>query len=207
MRRATGEGTTTTAVSAPSSVRNPDAIVTEAQVRYATSLIRELYPDAARQERLIQKFAGLRRGPASVALDRLIGLQRAARAIPSGGATSGGTFRPAPSTLPDVPEGYYATPSRTGTNDLDFWRVDRPTEGRWAGRTFVKRVIGGHPDANVRGAEVRLALEAIQAAGPQSAAEVYGREIGRCGMCNRHLTDAVSRARGIGPDCYGRMPW
>jgi hypothetical protein len=103
--------------------------------------------------------------------------------------------------LPDVPEGHYATGSRTGSNDLDFWRVDRPAEGRWEGWTFVKRIIGGRPDSRVRGAEARAALEAIAAAGIEQARTRYGQEIGSCWKCNRHLTDDLSRELGIGPDC------
>jgi hypothetical protein len=91
--------------------------------------------------------------------------------------------------------------SATGNNDLDFYRVDRPTEGRWAGRTFVKRIIGGNPDIQVRGAEARNALNRILAAGPDDAKKKYGQEIGQCGECNRHLTDETSRELGIGPVC------
>jgi hypothetical protein len=107
-------------------------------------------------------------------------------------------------SLPDVPAGHYATPSRTGNNDLDFWRVDRPTDGRWAGKTFVKRVIGGHEDQRVSFGETRQALEAILAAGLEEASRAYGQAIGRCGRCNRHLTDETSRAYGIGPDCRSK---
>lgn len=103
--------------------------------------------------------------------------------------------------LPDVAAGYYAVESLSGNNDLDFFRVDRPTEGRWAGYTFVKRVIGGRPDVAVRGAQARKALDAILSAGTREAAIRYGQEIGRCGVCNRHLTDEESRAFGIGPHC------
>jgi len=105
---------------------------------------------------------------------------------------------------PSVPQGYYATPSRTGNNDLDFWAVDVPTEGKWAGYTFVSRVIGGREDTRVRGAEARQALEAIVAAGLAEAAQAYGRAIGRCGRCNRHLTDETSRTLGLGPDCAAK---
>jgi hypothetical protein len=110
----------------------------------------------------------------------------------------------APSTqapAPKVPQGYYAVDSATGNNDTDFYKVDTPTEGRWAGRTFVKRVIGGKGDTPVRGAEGLAALARIEAAGVKAAAERYGREIGRCGKCNRTLTDEESRAAGIGPVC------
>lgn len=107
--------------------------------------------------------------------------------------------RPHDPTCPDVAEGYYAVRSRTGSNDFDFFRVDRPTEGRWAGRTFVKRVIGGRADTPVRGAEAHQALVAIAA--DAEAMARYGIEIGQCGRCNRHLTDETSRSLGIGPEC------
>jgi hypothetical protein len=102
---------------------------------------------------------------------------------------------------PSVTAGYYATESRTGHNDLDFWRVDRPTEGKWAGKTFVKRVIGGRADCDVRGKEARTALEQILADGEATAAVLYGKEIGKCYCCNHRLTDKLSRALGIGPVC------
>lgn len=102
--------------------------------------------------------------------------------------------------LPDVPAGYYAIPSG-GHNDLVFLRVDRPTEGRWAGYTFLRMVVGGHPDRRVPRAQVRGFLQAILDVGATKASQTYGREIGRCGRCNRHLTDEVSRAYGLGPTC------
>lgn len=101
--------------------------------------------------------------------------------------------------LPEVPEGHYAVESLTGHNDLDFFRVDRPTEGKWAGYTFVKRVIGGRPDSRVPRSQIAAVLTAI-AADPEANVR-YGREIGRCYRCNRHLTDETSRSLGIGPDC------
>jgi len=107
------------------------------------------------------------------------------------------------SDLPEVPEGYYAVQSRTGNNDLDFFSVDRPSEGRWAGYVFVKRVIGGHVDTPVRGSEARHALEAIIEQGVEASGALYGREIGRCYVCNRTLTDELSREMGIGPTCRG----
>lgn len=99
---------------------------------------------------------------------------------------------------PEVPAGHYAVASATGNNDLDFYRVDHGT-GQWAGRTFVKRIIGGRPDVNVRQAEAADALARIAA--DADAAARYGREVGRCCRCNRHLTDEASRAAGIGPEC------
>lgn len=106
--------------------------------------------------------------------------------------------------LPDVPEGHYAIQSLTGNNDLDFFRVDRPTEGDWKGKTYVKRVIGGHPDSNIRFTQYRTVLQAILDAGPEKAGFAYADAIGRCYKCNRHLTDDDSRARGMGPDCASK---
>jgi len=105
----------------------------------------------------------------------------------------------------DVPAGHFAVPSRTGANDLDFWLVQKPTEGRWAGYVFVKRVLGGHDPVSVRGAEAAAALAAISAAGPLAAAAVYGQQIGQCSHCHRELTDVVSRFTGYGPTCRGHV--
>jgi hypothetical protein len=44
-------------------------------------------------------------------------------------------------------------------------------------------------------------LERIVAAGVDEAATKYGVEIGRCYVCNRTLTDDLSRSLGIGPHC------
>ena len=124
-----------------------------------------------------------------------------------GGAGNGTNDTPVAGDTGNVPQGYYAVASATGNNDLDFYRVDRPTEGKWAGRVFVKRVIGGHGDTPVRGKERGEALARIEAAGAQEAALLYGQEIGRCCRCNRSLTDETSRAYGKGPDCRAQDGW
>lgn len=105
--------------------------------------------------------------------------------------------------LPEVPAGYYAIPCADGHNDLSFYRVDRPTKGRWVGYTFVKEVIGGQGAHRVARGDVKGILARIlddTEAGPR-----YGQEIGRCYVCNRLLTDEESRRLGIGPDCRKRQ--
>lgn len=101
----------------------------------------------------------------------------------------------------DVPAGRYAVENETG--DLRFYIVDRPTEGRWAGRVFVKVM---HSDERSRLFDNAAAsvLAKIVAAGPFEAMLRYGREIGSCGHCGRTLTDEASRAAGIGPVCAGK---
>lgn len=109
------------------------------------------------------------------------------------------TAAPAPANAaPDVRQGRYAIVAADGT--VKFYKVDRPTEGRWAGRTFVKVQASDewHP---VRERHARSAILAAIAADPEGAMRRYGLELGRCGNCGRTLTDETSRAMGIGPDC------
>lgn len=105
----------------------------------------------------------------------------------------------------DIAPAYYATKSITGNNDLDFWKVDKPSEGKWAGYIFVMRVIGGNPHKAVSGREKFRALEEILKAGPRSSATLFGQTIGRCWRCGRHLTDETSRSLGIGPECRSKV--
>lgn len=103
-----------------------------------------------------------------------------------------------PPPLPEgVDDGYYATISATGNNDLDFWRVSRND----AGRIKVQRVIGGHADTPVNRTVGHAALTAILAAGTEAAGKRYADELERCMHCTLTLTDDASRALGKGQDC------
>jgi hypothetical protein len=142
------------------------------------------------------------RREASAVIDALLATPRPRRAATGTSATTRTTTR-SPRLATEVPAGRFAVASRTGQNDLDFFQIDRPTEGRWAGFVFVRRIIGGHEPITVRGAEAASAVAAIEAAGWQAAAARFGQEIGSCSRCGRSLTDEASRAFGIGPDCRG----
>jgi hypothetical protein len=98
----------------------------------------------------------------------------------------------------NVPAGRYAVDGNEG--QTVFVVVDRPTEGRWAGRIFVKVQASDELHRTSRGTADAL-LGKIAAAGPEAACIRYGREIGVCGRCGRTLTDETSRANGIGPVC------
>lgn len=105
----------------------------------------------------------------------------------------------------NLPTGHrrYAIPSLTGNNDLDFFLVSRPENGKWNGWTFVKRVIGGKPDAPVDNSQVYKILVAIEK-DPETASATFGRELGICSKCGIHLTDEESRAYGRGPECRAK---
>lgn len=104
--------------------------------------------------------------------------------------------------VPDVPAGRYAV---TGEQDqIVFLKVDRPTEGQYAGRTFVK-VQAGDDFHRMPLPVAKALLAKILADGPKAASIRYGQELGVCGVCGRTLTDETSRAEGIGPKCAQRF--
>lgn len=107
-------------------------------------------------------------------------------------------------TLPDVPAGRYAVDNEDGV--LAFYVVDRPTEGKWAGRTFVSVQASDELHA-LKSFATKFAVLAKIAADPAKASRTYGQEIGSCGVCGRTLTDETSRANGIGPICSEKTGW
>jgi hypothetical protein len=111
--------------------------------------------------------------------------------------------------LRGVPDGWYATPSRTGMNDLDFWRVKVEEEGHWKGFSFVRRALGGPTDKKMRtekvtSTEQRMALLAIHEYGMAESQELFSTSIDRCRKCSTLLTDKASRDARMGPDCRAK---
>jgi hypothetical protein len=101
--------------------------------------------------------------------------------------------------LETVDRGYYAIPSLTGNNDLDFFFVHLKN-----GKKEVLRVLGGQAPFRVSDAETKRIVEALVSLSTDELTEAqarYGRELGVCGKCGRHLTDEASRARGLGSEC------
>jgi hypothetical protein len=119
-----------------------------------------------------------------------------------------------------IPAGRYCLPvvdGDDGSNDLAFYRVDTPTEGKWAGYTFVKRIIGGQTDENVPRNQAAGILARIKAdqyvrpgtdeydgkvyTGPEAGQMRYATETRDCWRCGTELTNLESRRNGIGPVC------
>lgn len=107
-----------------------------------------------------------------------------------------------------VPAGRYAIDTRlVAINEIAFYKVDRPTEGRWAGYVFVKLITGGGGERRMSFADSKVILNRIAEVGAQAASARYGHEIGECGICGHVLTNDESRARGIGPICAEKAGW
>lgn len=113
---------------------------------------------------------------------------------------------PQPEVKPtaQVPDGRYAIRDRDDETHVRFFRVNTPTQGRWAGSTFVAAQASDELH-NIRNSTQREAILAQIAEDIEGALRLYGTEIGRCGHCNRTLTDDDSRAFGIGPICRGKL--
>lgn len=103
----------------------------------------------------------------------------------------------APVTAATVPNGLYAL-EREGA--VKFYEVRTPTEGKWAGYTFVD-ACASDDRWPIKNRDARQEVLSLIADDPEAASIRYGRTIGRCGRCNRTLTDEHSRAAGIGPEC------
>ncbi|MET0416560.1 MAG: DUF6011 domain-containing protein [Actinoplanes sp.] len=107
----------------------------------------------------------------------------------------------------DVPDGRYAV-NDSGPDDLIFVKVTTgDKDGPYAGRRFVKIQASEefHP---IRNAGRRNAiLTTIRTVGVEASMTLYGKHIGSCGHCGRTLTNATSRAAGIGPKCRSTMGW
>lgn len=110
----------------------------------------------------------------------------------------------------DLTDGFYALPS-SGTNDIVFYAIATNKgvyDASKKGLRGIYMVVGGHKDRKLHGAQAESALKRLIALSPAERTEaqaLYGREIGRCGVCGRHLTDEVTRKRGIGNDCASKL--
>jgi hypothetical protein len=114
-------------------------------------------------------------------------------------AAPAGAETPAPV---EVPAGRYAVIDPTD-GVFKFFHLDRPTEGRWKGYTFLK-VRASDDLHSIRAKAHRDAVIAEISRNPMEAQTQYGIKLGRCYACGRTLTDETSRSLGIGPDCRSK---
>lgn len=110
---------------------------------------------------------------------------------------------PKSESKPEVPAGRYALPGTDGL--VRFYKVDRPTEGRWKGYTFVKLLLGapGHWREERINRSVESSVLATIAKDPEGQARLFGRKTRTCGHCSSPLSDPQSRVAGYGETCAG----
>jgi hypothetical protein len=104
---------------------------------------------------------------------------------------------------PTIPAGRYAVADSID-GVLKFYQIDKPKEGRWQGFTFLK-VFASDTTYPIKDYARKTQLLNLIAKNPTEAMKRYGQEIGTCGCCGRQLTDAESRAYGIGPICRVKL--
>jgi hypothetical protein len=97
-----------------------------------------------------------------------------------------------------IPQGCYAITNPTG--NLEFYKVSRPTEGKWVGYVFLSQ-LSGENHVPVRDRQMKDRVYAEIQKDVLGALKRFGKEIGQCGHCRKQLTDQESREFGIGPVC------
>lgn len=95
-----------------------------------------------------------------------------------------------------VPDGRYAIETNEG---VKFYRIKNGTC-----RVFVD-VQASSDLWPIKTTEIRTEIIETIEADPSGASIRYGRELGRCGVCGRTLTDETSRKNGIGPICADKV--
>ena len=106
----------------------------------------------------------------------------------------------------EVPQGKYALDvgDLDWTNEIAFFNlyVARGEDGPFYSlKMYVSDDLVKMSAENQREVLTRISLD------PAAASKLYGQHKVRCGVCNRKLTNDLSREIGIGPVCRERMSW
>lgn len=103
-----------------------------------------------------------------------------------------------------VREGYFFIVDPTNGEER-FFRVNHGKPGsRWEGYVFLDVQASDYFYA-IKDKTHREAVLAEIAKDEVKAMNEYGLRLGRCGVCNRTLTDRHSILRGIGPICAAKL--
>lgn len=179
--------------------QSPPKPITDAQTRFMRRLAHEVTGNGDGYIAAINaKYArGLTASEASAEINHLKSLQGGARPMVQPKKKSLSTT--------SAPVGRYSV-DLPGGKGPTLVEITKPTSGPWSGYTFVKTVpffLGGEAEP-IRGAAAIQVLNAVES-DPRGCSAAYGQVTGRCGLCNRRLTDPSSVQLGIGPECVGRF--
>jgi hypothetical protein len=106
-----------------------------------------------------------------------------------------------------VPSGKYAVADEDGV--VRFYDVDKPTDGRWKGWTFLSSLTGAPGswrETRVPRATRDKVLAAI-ADDVEGSARLFGQKHQACGQCGSPLSNVRSRAAGYGETCAEKRGW
>jgi hypothetical protein len=98
-------------------------------------------------------------------------------------------------------DGYYAVDysGAVAHQDTTFFRILTADNGM----RCIRNIVGGKGETPV-GLDWCMRVLALALVNPDESMRRYGREVGRCCLCHRTLTDLPSRQAGIGPVCIGK---
>jgi hypothetical protein len=101
-----------------------------------------------------------------------------------------------------IPRGRYALESAGAdwANDTTFFKVWVGERGGWS-----IKVQASDEEYAINKWETKLWVLREIAKDPEAALRRYGRELGKCGICGRTLTNDLSRELGIGPVCRTKL--
>jgi len=117
--------------------------------------------------------------------------------------------------LDGVPDGYYAT-QLDAESKIDFIRISRPKNGRYAGTVKIQSqhaerldtdaVVWSDGTCSIYSTTI-IDILMLLVADYRTCTLRYAKEIGHCCRCNTELTDMTSIHYGIGPECVKYWPW
>lgn len=176
---------------------------TDKQISFYNSLLNQIASIAPSGEFAPEAIALAREAfPARTVADASDAIARAKRTVERLQAAAPVVTAPVAPVKVEVADGHYALLT---DGVVKFYSVTNVTEGKWAGFTFVNAQASDEYHKVGRESSARILAEI--ASDPQAAMKLYGHSLGKCGHCNRTLTDEASRAAGIGPICARKLGW
>lgn len=165
------------------------------QLVFIATLVDEKLEGEARDALLAQldrrDFTGGREGTATKVIDKLMAMPKLRDAMQI--------------DLPQVPGGRYAVENADGVLTFYVVRYRRTSKSNGVKVTICVKAGPNEHEVPFTTAGYTTILQSIVDAGIKDATIRFGLELGCCGVCGRDLTDATSRAAGIGPICAQRF--